>query len=170
MIADAADPGLRVRRWRFRGPCEELLGLLDQTLGALDLDLAGAGGDRLGDGHGEDAALDLRLDRIDVRALGQCERTREAAVAALDAPITAARLFALVFTLAAQDQHVVLDLDVDVFGGYPRQLCFDQIGVVLLHDVHGGIEARRFSGGAGQRSKTPGLEGLEASVTTKLVA
>ena len=69
------------------------------------------------------------------------ERAAEAPVGALDAVVVALLLLGLEATLAAQRQHAVLDVDVDVVRLHPGQLGAQDDGVLFLEDVHRGAEA-----------------------------
>src|SRR5438874_13393502 len=70
--------------------------------------------------NSQDTVLELSLDLLRVRVVGQGEAANEAAIGAFVAMV--ALVFLFEFALAGKGEHSVLDSDFDVFFLYGRQL------------------------------------------------
>src|SRR5215212_2706867 len=149
------------------------LGALDRLLLAAadaDGDLARLALLGLGDPHLEHALVEGRLDGVGVHALGQRQRALEAAGRPLDAVVALLAALVLGLALAGHGKDVVLELEVDVALGEPRQVSAQDEVVVGLDQVHRRQPAARAAvpgrpgGGVEERVEEPvhlGLEGVD---------
>src|SRR5829696_2218596 len=101
-----------------------------------DFDPAGLALLRLRDPHLEDAVREGRLDPVGVDAVGQGQRTVEAAERALDAVPAALVLLVLRLALARDRERAVLHLDVHVSVGEAGEVGLQDEVVLGLDEVH----------------------------------
>src|SRR5256885_3172794 len=116
----------------------------------LDLDLLTLRALRLRDADREDSLVEARLDLRGVDLLRKSDAVLEAPGTARSSPQCAPALLLLDL---ARDRELVADhLDVHVLALDPRNLRLEDVGVVLLLDVH----QRRPAGSFGQQRRRPG--------------
>lgn len=87
----------------------------------------------------EHALLKAGLDALGVHLGGQGHGARELAVAAFDAVVVVLLLFTLKLFFARDDQGVILQADVDIFGFKARQLCVHGYFLVRLRHIDHGV-------------------------------
>src|SRR5437868_638135 len=90
--------------------------------------------------NSQDTVLELSLDLLRVRVVGQGEAANEAAIGAFDAMV--ALVFLFEFALAGNGEHSVLDCDFDVLFLYGRQLGFNDIFLIVFGNVGDGRPVR----------------------------
>src|SRR5437763_181897 len=122
----------------WKPPESVMIGALDRVRLVADLDRDAARLALLGlrDPHLQDAAVEARLDRVGVDALGQRQRAAERAVRALDAEVALLLLLLLGLALTGDREDVVLDLDVHVLLGEPRKVGLQDEVLVGLDEIH----------------------------------
>src|SRR5689334_4212141 len=91
---------------------------------------------RLRERYLEHAVLERRVAGIRVDAFGERDRAIEASVAALGPIVTVMLVLDVVVPLAANDEQVIFDLDVDIVARQARELGADDHIFPALEDLH----------------------------------
>lgn len=114
-------------------------------------------------GHHEDAVLVARPDLVLVHVVRKPERPPELAVTPLE--VADAGLIAVAFGLAlpADRQGAVLDANLDVLLGKARQVAREDVRLVGLGNVDGGLPSPRLVGHTEEPVEVP--PGIECVVT-----
>src|SRR6266478_2563089 len=81
----------------------------------------------------QNTVLELGLDSLCVRIVGQGEAANEAAEGAFNAMV--AFVFLFEFALTGNGEHSILDCDFDVFFLYRRQFSFNDVLFIVFGDV-----------------------------------
>src|SRR5437764_7073289 len=90
--------------------------------------------------NSQDTVLELSLDLLRVRVVGQGEAANEAAVGSFDAVV--ALVFFFEFALTGDGENPVLDRDFDVLLFYSRQLGFNDVRLIVFGNVGDGRPVR----------------------------